>query len=86
MIPQLKTHLFRLKKENKAIKDRITRDIRNIFEHEEDDYYKHVRVGNFRSNSYIEYKSKDDRKTLSVKKYLNKIRPYLKDIINNLKV
>ena len=37
------------------------------------------------SNSYIEYKSKGDRKTLSVEEYLKKIRPYLKDIINNLK-
>ena len=42
-------------------------------------------VNNFWSNSYIEYKSKGDRKTLSVKKYLNKIRPYLKDIINSLR-
>ena len=25
-------------------------------------------------------------KTLSVEEYLNKIRPYLKDIINNLKI
>ena len=33
----------------------------------------------------MEYKSKDDRKILLVKKYLNKIRPYLKDI-NNLKI
>ena len=30
-------------------------------------------------------KVKGNRKALSVKKYLNKIRPYLKDIINNLK-
>ena len=38
------------------------------------------------SNNYIEYESKGDRnKTLSVEKYLNKTRPYLKDIINNLK-
>ena len=38
------------------------------------------------SNNYIEYESKGDRnRTLSVKKYLNKIRPYLKYIINNLK-
>ena len=38
------------------------------------------------SNNYIEYESKDDKnKTLSVEKYLNKIRPYLKDIISNLK-
>ena len=51
----------------------------------EEDYYKPVIVGNFCSNNYIEYESKGDRKTLSVKKYLNKIRPYFKYIINNLK-
>ena len=46
-------------------------------------YYKPVRVSNFWSNRYIEY---DDRnKTLLVEEYLNKIIPYLKDIINNLK-
>ena len=33
---------------------------------------------NYESNS-------DKNKTLSVEEYLNKIRPYLKDIINNLK-
>ena len=45
-----------------------------------------VRVSNFWSKNYIECKSNDDRnKTLSVEEYLNKIRPYLKDIINNLK-
>ena len=70
-------------KENKAIEDRIFRDIWNLFEHE--DYYKPVRAGNFWSNDYIEYKVKGDRKTLSVEEYLNKIRSYLKDIINNLK-
>ena len=52
------TNIFRLKKENKAIKCRILRSIRNLFEHE--DYYKPVRVGNFWSNSYIECKSKGD--------------------------
>ena len=37
------------------------------------------------SNNYIEYESNGDKnKSLSVKKYLDKIRPYLKDI-NNLK-
>ena len=70
------TNLFWLKKENKAIKCRILRSIRNLFEHE--DYYKPVRIGNFWSNSYIECKSKGDWKTLSVKKYLNKIRTYFK--------
>ena len=38
------------------------------------------------SNNYIEYESNGDRnKTLSVEEYLDEIRPYLKDIINNLK-
>ena len=55
------------------------------FEHEEEDYYKPVRVGNFWSNNYIEYKNKGDSKTLSAEEYLNKIRQYLKDITNNLK-
>ena len=49
-------------------------------------YYQPVRVSNFRSNNYIEYESNSDRnKTLSVEEYLNKITPYLKHIINNLK-
>ena len=34
----------------------------------------------------MEYESNGDRnKILLVKEYLNKIRPYLKDIINNVK-
>ena len=79
-------NLFRREKETKANKDRIPRDIKNFFEHEEEEnYYKPVRVSNFCSNSYIEYESISDKnKTLSVKKYLKKIRPYLKGIINVL--
>ena len=46
---------------------------------------KKIIINNFCNNNYIECKSKGDRKTLSVKKYLNKIRQYLKDITNNLK-
>ena len=49
-------NLFRLK-QNKAIKYRILRNIRNIFEHEQEDHYKSVRGGNFWSSNYIEYKS-----------------------------
>ena len=77
---------FRLKKENKAIKDRIIRDIRNLLEHEEEEnYYKPVKVDNFWSNNYIEHESNSDRnKTLSVEENFNKITPYLKDIINSL--
>ena len=79
-------NLFRLEKETKGIENRIFRDIKNLFEYEEANYYKTVRVNNFWSNNYIEFESSGDRnKTLSVEEYLNKIRPYLKNIINNLK-
>ena len=69
------------------MKDRIRKDIKNLFEHEgEKNYYKSVTVNNFWSYNYIEYESNDDtNKTLSVEEYLNKIIPYLKYIINNLK-
>ena len=79
-------NLFKLKKETKKIKDRILRDVKNLFEHKEENCYKLVRVNNFWSNNYVEYKSNSETlETLSVKEYLNKIKPYLKDIINNLK-
>ena len=77
-------NIFRLEKETKTIKDRILRDIKNLFEYEEDYYHKRVKVNNFRSNNYIEYKSKGDRKALSIEAYLNKITPYLSNIINDL--
>ena len=67
--------------------DVILSHIRNLFENEEEENYcKPVKVSNFWSNNYIEYEGNDDRnKTLSVEKYLNEIRAYLKDIINDLK-
>ena len=81
-------NISRLEKETKAVKDIILRDIKNLFKHEkeEENFYKPVRVSNFWRNNYIQYKSNSDRnKTLSAEEYLNKIRPYLKDIINNIK-
>ena len=80
-------NIFRLKKEIKGIKERRLRDIKNLFEYEkeEENYYKPVRVNNFWSNNYIEYKSNSDKNILSVEEYLIKIKPYLKGIINNLK-
>ena len=49
-------NLFRQEKETKAIKDRILRDVKNPFEHEEErNYCKTVRVNHFWSNNYIEY-------------------------------
>ena len=63
---------FGLEKENKAIKDIILRDIRNLFEHEEEGYYKPVRVINFWSNNFI----------LSMKVKVIKIKHYqLKNVL-----
>ena len=51
--------------------------MRTLFELDKDDYYKLIRTGNtFRSN-YIEYESNSDKdKSLSIKEYLNNIRPH----------
>ena len=71
----------------KAIKEKILRDSKNIFEHEEEEnYYNLVRASNFWSNNYIEYESNHEKnKATSVEENINKIRSYLKDTINNLK-
>ena len=55
----------------------------NKSEHKQEDYYKLVGVGSFWRNNYIEYESNGDRnKSLPIEECLNKIRPYLKSIIN----
>ena len=78
--------LFRLKRENEAIEDRITRDIKNLFEQEEENNYKPVGVANVYCNNYIEYGSNGDRdKTLSIKEYLDETKPYLKDMKLSMK-
>ena len=70
-------NFFGLEKLHKAIKDSLLREIRNIFDNgKEENYYKAVRVSNFWSNNYIEFKSNGDRnKTLTVREYRNQIRP-----------
>ena len=64
----------------------MLRDIRALFESDEDDYYKPIKTSNAFNSNYIEHKSNGDtNKYLSIKEYLNKIRPYLSDMINDLK-
>lgn len=46
-------HIFTLKRENKAIKDRVIVDIRALFESEEDDYEPIKTKGAF-NNNYID--------------------------------
>ena len=55
-----------------------------LFEQEED-YYDPKRVNNFWNNNYIEYENNGNKNTnLSLDKYLNKIKTYLRNIIINL--
>ena len=59
----------------------MLRDIKNLFEHEEEEnYYKPVRVNNFWSNILKNIGNRN--KAPSAEEYLNKIRPYLKSIMN----
>ena len=88
-------NVFRLKKEindtlikdiNEAIKDKVIRDFRNLFVHEDEDYCKPLRVSNFWSNNYIKCESNGDKnKTMSIEEEFDKSRSYIKDIINYLK-
>ena len=66
--------------------DKILRDIITLYETEEEDYYEPVRTSNAFSINYIEYESNGDQdKILSVKEYLDMIRQYLSNIINDHK-
>ena len=50
------------------------------------DYYKPIKTKNAFNGNYIKYKSNGDKEeNLPAKKYLNMIRPYLSDIINDYK-
>ena len=52
----------------------------------DEDYYKPVIARDAFNSSYIQYEIKGDKgKKLSIKKYLNMIRPYLSDITNDHK-
>ena len=63
----------------------VLRNIKNIFEYEkeEENFFKPVKVNNFGGKNYVKYKTNSDKnKALLVEKCLDKIGPYLKDIIN----
>ena len=72
---------------NDDIKYKGIRDVRNLFDLSIDkDYYKPIRTNDAFNNNYIEYESIGDKdKTLTIKEYLDMIRPYLSNIINDHK-
>ena len=82
-------YLYKTKKKKSNDNDieyKGLRDIRFLYEPDEQDYYEPIRIGNAFSNICIEYESNGDKyKILSTEKYLDKIRPYLGKIINDHK-
>ena len=51
-----------------------------------EDYYKPIITNGAFNNNYIQYESKENKdKILTLKEYLDMIRPYLSDIINDHK-
>ena len=67
------------------IKDRIIKDIRTLFEQQEEDYHEPKRVSNFQNNNNIGFEGNGDKnRNLSQDEYLNKIKPYVRNIIINL--
>ena len=67
------------------LRDKLISDIKNLFELENEDYYKPIEVSNFYSSNYIEYDSNGDRdKNLLIKENLNKTKPFSKHIIIDL--
>ena len=65
----------------------ITSDIRYLFnEISKKDYYKPIEIKSAFEGNYIEYESRGDNDdNLLLEKYLNIIRPYLRDMIDNHK-
>ena len=62
------------------------RDIENSVENIDDDYYKPISVESSFKENYKYYESRGDKnKKLSVEQYLDMIKPYLSDLINENK-
>ena len=66
----------------------VTHDIDYLFnEIAKEDYYEPIEIKNIFNGNYIEYESRvDNNDNLSLEEYLNVIRPYLRDMIDNHKV
>ena len=89
---ELEGSLSKLKKcyDYDDIEYKGVRDVGNLFNMSvNEDYYKPIRTINVfdHRNNFMEYEIKGDKdKILSVKEYLDMIRPYLSDIMNDHKI
>ena len=63
------------------------RDIENVFDNIDDnDYYKPILINSSFDENYKFYETKDNKdKKLSIEQYLDMIKPYLSDLINENK-
>ena len=64
------------------------RDVENLFDEDsEENYYKPILVKSYHQGNYKHYESNGDiEKKLLVNQYLDKIRPYLYDLINDHRI
>ena len=87
---KLKEDLNRLKKyqynDNEDLDYKGISQIENLFNKINEDYYKPIKTNRTFNDNYMEYESRGDKdRNLSLEDYLNIIRPFLKDMINNHK-
>ena len=84
---ELEKNLFKPKKyyHYDDIEYKGIRNVRNLFDLSiDEDYYKPIITNGTFNNNYIQYESMGDKdKSLSIKEYIDVIRPYLSDIINS---
>ena len=84
---ELEKNLFKPKKyyHYDDIEYKGIRNVRNLFDWSiDEDYYKPIITNGTFNNNYIQYESMGDKdKSLSIKEYIDVMRPYLSDIINS---
>ena len=90
MLKNIERYFKKLKKDLNKIKIyqyNITSDISHLFnEITKEDYYEPIEIKSAFDGSYIEYESRGDNDdNLSLEEYLNIIRLFLRDMINNHK-
>ena len=89
-LKELKEDLNKLKRQRYNIIDGIEykrlKEIKNLFNRiNEEEYYKPIKTKHAFDDDYMEYESRVDKDNLSLEQYLNIIRPYLRDMIDNHK-
>ena len=91
-INEIRRNLYEVENEKNLFAAKIkeirnVRNVKDLFDLSiDEDYYKPIITKDAFNGNYIRYESKEDKgKNLSIKKYLDMIKPYLSDIINDHK-